>query len=347
MPEPMPVVMQEVVPEGAPWSWALPQVVVDSLGHRGCLPPANGGAVARVPRLGEIRAAQKTAANLSDRLLHPGPAPTLVAHLHQAAVLAGRGDHPFSFTRIMAARFLDVNMFAGGTGQNRRGRMPVVARGDHQRIDCLIIKNATEVSNGSGELASHLANGLRSLREAPLIYIANVGNRHVWLLCERLRESQTTAAVSHDSHHELVHAACSRYLASCRRKPQAQSRGGGDTEELPTVHRLVHPSTLAAWDETEIARTALLAQDGLDRPISFFHEPHRSTEYGDFHLLVVQSHLAENRGVQIAVIMPVFDRLVTDVVGGAVNDAAFHSAAGKPDSVATWIMVAPRGVLGP
>src|SRR5271154_6219242 len=92
---------------------------------------------------------------------------------------------------------------------------------------------------------------------------------------------------------------------------------------------------------------ATLSQNFFDRPIAFFHQFHRSPNDLEFHLLVVESELLKNGRVQIAVIMPFLDRCVAHLVGGAVDGAALDAAAGQPDRVALWIVIAAGRVLRP
>src|SRR5947209_11243628 len=55
----------------------------------------------------------------------------------------------------------------------------------------------------------------------------------------------------------------------------------------------------------------------------------------------------EDRGVQVAVVVGVLDRLVTDVVGGTVDDPPLDPPAGHPGGVAPGVVVAPGRVLRP
>src|SRR5258705_3590782 len=85
----------------------------------------------------------------------------------------------------------------------------------------------------------------------------------------------------------------------------------------------------------------------LDWPIALLHQPHRPAYHRDFHLFVVESQLPQDGCVQITVIMRVLHRLVADLVGCAMDNAAFDTAPGKPDRVALGGMVPARGVLRP
>ena len=72
------------------------------------------------------------------------------------ALLARRGDHQLAFARVVAARFFDVDVLAGGAGQDCGRGMPVVRGGTDQNIDFFIIENPAEILNRLGRLAFDL-----------------------------------------------------------------------------------------------------------------------------------------------------------------------------------------------
>src|SRR4030095_2815091 len=57
--------------------------------------------------------------------------------------------------------------------------------------------------------------------------------------------------------------------------------------------------------------------------------------------LVIESEQVKYGRVEIVDVHAVFDGVVADVVGGAVNESRFHSAAGHPDRIAVGVVVAP------
>src|SRR5262249_54014798 len=79
--------------------------------------------------------------------------------------------------------------------------------------------------------------------------------------------------------------------------------------------------------------------------LALLHDPHGPPEDVQFHLLVVEAELAEDRRVQVAVVVRALDRLVADVVGGAVDGPALDTAAGEPGCVAPRVVVSARRVL--
>ena len=48
----------------------------------------------------------------------------------------------------------------------------------------------------------------------------------------------------------------------------------------------------------------------------------------------------QDGGVDVGHIVPVFDGVKTQLVGGSMSDAALHPAAGHPDGEATGVMIA-------
>ena len=66
---------------------------------------------------------------------------------------------------------------------------------------------------------------------------------------------------------------------------------------------------------------------------------------GDFHGVVVEAELVEEGGVDVGDVVAAFLGLKTDLVGAAMGDAAFDSAAGHPDGEAVGMMVAAIGGL--
>src|SRR4029077_21265792 len=91
VPEPVPGIGEVIGPERPPRRRALPQVVVQPLGHRSLAAAAGGWAVVLVPALRQVGPADGAAADALHGLDDLGPAAPLVAHLDVLAVLAGGG----------------------------------------------------------------------------------------------------------------------------------------------------------------------------------------------------------------------------------------------------------------
>src|SRR5205823_1455642 len=100
VPEPMPFVMEVVIVKRPARRRTLPEIIVEPVGNRRWLAPANGWAVVRVPSLRIISAANDTAANLLDGFGDFGPTPPLRSQLDQTVVLAGRLDHQLALAWV-------------------------------------------------------------------------------------------------------------------------------------------------------------------------------------------------------------------------------------------------------
>src|SRR5690606_31860519 len=135
VPEPMPVVMDDVVLVRAARRGPLPEIEVEPVGDLGRLTLSDRLARVPVPRARVIDAADHAAAELFHRFDDEGVAPPLVPHLTDARMLARGLDHELAFARRVAAGLLDVDMLPGRARENRRRRVPVVRRGDDERVD--------------------------------------------------------------------------------------------------------------------------------------------------------------------------------------------------------------------
>src|ERR1035437_6968905 len=80
VPEPMPVVMDQVAAVGAARGRALPELVVQPAGDRFGLTASDGESLIGVPSAGKVGLADETSVDFLDRLLHVGERPALVAH---------------------------------------------------------------------------------------------------------------------------------------------------------------------------------------------------------------------------------------------------------------------------
>src|ERR1043166_6913306 len=113
MPEPMPVVVNEIVVIFAFGCRSLPERVVE-IGRSGRgFAMADRAAHVIVPAARKKDATDFTAADLLDGLDDSGHAAALRAELHLPVELARRGHHQFAFVRIVAGGFFDIDMFAG------------------------------------------------------------------------------------------------------------------------------------------------------------------------------------------------------------------------------------------
>src|SRR5579872_4015110 len=60
---------------------------------------------------------------------------------------------------------------------------------------------------------------------------------------------------------------------------------------------------------------------------------------------MIQAQAMQERGVQVVHVDDLFNRLVTELVGGAVNVSGFEAASGQPQRKAVAVMIAAIGPL--
>ena len=95
--------------------------------------------------LGHVDLAELARAEERDRVLDALVAAALRAGLDDPVVLPRGLDHPPAFAHVVADRLLDVHVLAGLAGPDRRQRVPVVRRGDRDRVDRLVVEHPADV----------------------------------------------------------------------------------------------------------------------------------------------------------------------------------------------------------
>ena len=74
----------------------------------------------------------------------------LGAHLHDAIVAAGGVDHQPAVADVVRDRLLDVDVLAGVAGVDAHDRVPVLGRGDHDRVDVAVLEQPAVVGHRFG-----------------------------------------------------------------------------------------------------------------------------------------------------------------------------------------------------
>src|SRR5687768_4482376 len=92
MPEPVPIVVNEVILVCHARCWTLPQVEIEMRRHRNRLAHADALPVIRIPSLCIVRTTDTSFFQRLHRFLDTRPRPALVAHLDQP-VVPGRCFH--------------------------------------------------------------------------------------------------------------------------------------------------------------------------------------------------------------------------------------------------------------
>src|SRR5436190_1812508 len=150
----------------------------------------DAGPMVRVPGARKEYFAQFALADRGDGFDYPRPASPLIAHLNDPLVLACCGNHQLAFMQVVAAGLFYIDMFAGGTGEDRRRRMPMIRGGDRNRVNVPILKHLAQVRNAFGLARLFFEDSLDSLLDRAAVHVANVSNL-------RVRRSQVTGDVRH------------------------------------------------------------------------------------------------------------------------------------------------------
>src|SRR5262245_29930446 len=103
--------------------------------------------------------------------------------------------------------------------------------------------------------------------------------------------------------------------------PSATEAGIPKTNAIPARTKAAHDWIEAAMSDPMNAS----GEDGVDG-LAFLDQAHGAAENLDLQLAGVEAELAQDRGVQVAVVMRGIDGLVADVIRAAVDDPASDAA---------------------
>ena len=169
--------MQVVAVEGHVLRRAEPEVVVDARRDRQrCRPFTNG---ARTPYgLTRAETILPRAAPRANRLISAASDRIAAAfRLADLPVFGGGGNRLPAFPLIVRQRFLDVHVLPGWHGPDGRQAVPVIAGGDHHRVDALVVQQASQVGLRLGvRLCFCLALPSRSSSGSHRPAVANPGD---------------------------------------------------------------------------------------------------------------------------------------------------------------------------
>src|SRR5262249_48788587 len=118
VPEPMPVVVNQVVAVTPAGRRPLPELVIEPGRRRRGLPTADRIAMVRVPAARVVDAPDLARAHGPDRLSQTRPGTALAPHLDDAIVLACRLDQQLALAGIVTARLLDVDVLPRAAGRD-------------------------------------------------------------------------------------------------------------------------------------------------------------------------------------------------------------------------------------
>ena len=146
-----------------------------------------------------------------------------------ALVPSRGGDHEFALARVVRGGLLDIDMFAGGAGEDGRGRVPVIRRGDEEGIHVLVVQDAPKILHAPGRFRSSEVGLLRA-RQARLVNVGQIGDLDVGDLLERLHMIEA-AAQPHHAHHQFLAGAFGGLRSGekrCSGKAKTEERGASD-----------------------------------------------------------------------------------------------------------------------
>ena len=134
-------------------------------------------------------------------------------------------DQQLAFARIVAARLLDIDVLAGGAGQDGRRGVPVVAGGDDQDVDVLVVEDPAKIGDGLGSAAVDLANAARRGLHPAAIDVADISDLDVLQPLEGGGNAGAPAAGAHAADDDLLIGALDRGVRGQNTQAQGQPRG--------------------------------------------------------------------------------------------------------------------------
>ena len=176
VPEPVPIVVDQVLVVGLLGGWSYPEIPIEPGGWGFGLFEAD-----RISGVGKLTASPIHISNdpFPHQLSNPAKRATgtpIGSSLHDPVVLA-RGLHQLApFENIVSDRLLHIHMFARLTGPDSGQCMPMVAGGDGHDIHRRVVHDAPHVLLDLGSLAADLRDGICLFATAPLVHIADRHN---------------------------------------------------------------------------------------------------------------------------------------------------------------------------
>src|SRR5690242_2214666 len=266
--KPVPVVVDDVVAVGRVRRRPLPQLVVQVGRHRRPLPASDTRPGVGVPGAPQIRLADDPLADRLDQLDGTRGGALLRAHLDDALMLALRLDEQLALMRVVPARFLHVDVLAGLHGQQRRRRVPVVGRGDHQGVHGLVLERFAEIAQPSRRLALHASHVRHRLGEDLGVDIADVGYGGVRRPRERAGEYRAAPVQAHHGDDDLLGG---RTQPGREGRPACdpQSGGRGGLQEFAALHSsltlMLRKKTSSPWSCSTMCPLRRVAKPGIGR----------------------------------------------------------------------------------
>ncbi len=179
IPNPMPVVMEAVLGEGLHGGGACPEVVVDPRGHRFLVGVSDGVPpfVAKPAR--KVDVSNQAVPHLLHSFDNRLAGAAVRAVLHNPVVLLDGAQQLPAFPPVVGERLFDVDVFARLAAPDGLQRMPVVGRGNGNRVNGFVLEQLAQVDEPRRPLDPHLLDFRQALVQDVLIHVAEGGQFHV------------------------------------------------------------------------------------------------------------------------------------------------------------------------
>ncbi len=230
--------MDPVFVVGPGRSRAKPHVVVEFRGRLTVGHERIGGPVhAHQTDQDALDFADATVADVFRRLEELGFGTLLAAALDDAIGCARRLHQRLAFLDEQRERFLAINILARQTGFDGRQRMPVVRRGDQDRVNGLVLQQLPVIAKDRGLAASVLLDQRGRARGVGLVHIAY--GHHLLHDRAHIRDTLATGANHPDANEFARVLACSG--EGFVQEKVWKREAGADTErrlaqKLTTIH---------------------------------------------------------------------------------------------------------------
>ena len=243
VPHPMPVVVKAILGERLQGRGTGPEVVMDAGGHRFFRSVADGVAPLVAQAAREIDVANQPVLHLL-HALDNGLAGAAVGAVLNDAVIFFHGAHQLAaLPRVVAHGLFNVNVLAGLAAPNGLQRVPVVGRGDGNRVDGLVFQKFAQVDESGGFLDPHLFHLAHAAIHDVLIHVADGGDfnvRHLGILLD-VRPSLPVQS-DHGNPHAVVGPENPFRFGEKADPPQSRQTGPGSCGVLMKSRRLISES---------------------------------------------------------------------------------------------------------
>ena len=176
IPLPVPVVVEAVARERLRGRRPHPHVVMDALGHGFGLGAADRIAPVEAEPARHVDLTDHALAQLGHALAHRRRRTRLRSVLHDAVVLARRGDDLPALPHVVRAGLLHVHVLARLAAPDGLQRVPVVLRADGYRVDGLILEQLAVIRESRRALARELIHVADARAQDVLVHVAERGN---------------------------------------------------------------------------------------------------------------------------------------------------------------------------